>query len=261
MKWFKHYSNALDSESLADLMRDCGLEGYARYWILLEYLANQFDGETHSFRVPIETVRRLLRIRSWNELGTFAERIGNVRGMELKRNGNVFEIEASILLELQSKDFKKMRHSGGTSAPKSKTKIKTKDLDKETNTNKIIEVHQLGILWNKYAPIEVPKIKATEGSRLKNIQKVFLKLDEESWIAAIQRINKSDFLKGTGKNSWLINFDWFLKNYTKVIEGNYDDRAGSSKKRFGYERDDKQVSDEFNSIARGIDPASGKPLD
>lgn len=138
MKWFKHYSNALDSESLADLIRDCGLQGYARYWILLEYLASQFDGETHSFRVPIDSVRRLLRIRSWNELETFAERIGSIRGMELKRNGNVFEIEAAILLELQSKDFKKMRHDSGTSARKTKSKDKDKEEDKDLDKEFII---------------------------------------------------------------------------------------------------------------------------
>lgn len=131
MKWLKHYNNCLNSESLADLIRENGFEGYGRYWALLEYLAALFDGESVSFRVPIENVRALLRIRSWNELDSFAERLSTVSGLDVKRSGNVYEIEAPILLNLQDRDFKKSRKASDDDAPKIKNKSKNKEQDKE----------------------------------------------------------------------------------------------------------------------------------
>ena len=45
MKFVKHYANASDSVKLNQLIDDLGLEAYARYWMLLELLASEFDGE------------------------------------------------------------------------------------------------------------------------------------------------------------------------------------------------------------------------
>lgn len=128
MKWFKHYTGTLGSESMSNLIRDCGLEGYARYWILLEYLASLFDGESASFRVPIEIIRGLFRVRSWNGLDMVVERLTTVRGINIKRSGNVYEIEAPILLELLDRDFKKARKLRETVAL---TPRLDKDKDKE----------------------------------------------------------------------------------------------------------------------------------
>ncbi len=132
----------MGSESLADILRTDGLEGYARYWILLEHLAGLFDGESTSFRIPKETVRGLFRIRSWTELDSFADRLTTVRGLDVKRNENVFEIEASILLELLDRDFKKARKERGADAPKIKTKnkIEDKELDKDNTTTAVAKI-------------------------------------------------------------------------------------------------------------------------
>lgn len=136
MQFFKHYSKASESESLARLIDETGIIGYGRYWLLLEYLTDLFDGESISFRIHSRIVRELFRIRSWTELDSFAERLATVRGMVIKRNGNVFEIEAPILLELQSRDFKRTRKERGESAPKNKIKNKSKEEDKDKEFKK-----------------------------------------------------------------------------------------------------------------------------
>lgn len=131
MQFFKHYSKASESESLARLIDETGIIGYGRYWLLLEYLTDLFDGESTSFRIHSRIIRELFRIRSWTELDSFADRLATVRGMVLKRNGTVFEIEAPILLELQSRDFKKARTERANTAPKIKNKNKIKNKIKE----------------------------------------------------------------------------------------------------------------------------------
>lgn len=45
-------------------------------------------------------------------------------------------------------------------------------------------------------------------------------------IEAIQRANRSSFLKGNNRNGWTADFNWFIRpeNFQKVLEGNYDNR-------------------------------------
>ena len=49
----------------------------------------------------------------------------------------------------------------------------------------------------------------------------------EAMITAIKNISKSSFLQGKNDRGWVITFDWFIKpnNFTKVLEGNYNDRG------------------------------------
>jgi hypothetical protein len=56
MKWFKHYTDASRSEKLASLREKTGLEGYAKYWLLVELLAEKFDGNCTTFRINKKTL-------------------------------------------------------------------------------------------------------------------------------------------------------------------------------------------------------------
>ena len=52
----------------------------------------------------------------------------------------------------------------------------------------------------------------------------------EGWRSAIQKAEQSDFLCGRTPRPWLgFGFDWLLKaaNFTKLMEGNYDQSTGS----------------------------------
>ena len=120
MRWFKHYSNAKHSEKLMELEEKHGLEGYARYWKLLEFLSERFDGKSIKFKVPTRLLRECMRFKSAKKLRQFSDETLIKLGCNLVENGNVYEIEAPILLELQAKDFKKSRQSCGKVAPKNK---------------------------------------------------------------------------------------------------------------------------------------------
>ena len=75
MKWFKHYVDASRSEKLAALREKTGLEGYARYWLLVEFLAEKFDGNNTEFIVNRKTLGRHLgyyrptMARHWLDIG------------------------------------------------------------------------------------------------------------------------------------------------------------------------------------------------
>lgn len=131
MEYFKHYCDAQHSESLSKLLIEDGFEMYGRYWRLLEFLGGKFDGESTSFRYHRQIIRELLRVQSWTKLGTIAERLATVRGLVINQSGFVFEIEAPILLDLMSRDFKRARSERADSAPKNKIENKSKEEEKE----------------------------------------------------------------------------------------------------------------------------------
>lgn len=58
----------------------------------------------------------------------------------------------------------------------------------------------------------------------------------EEVLKAIENIKHSDFLKGNSNSGWVITFEWFVRpdNFTKVLEGNYDNRNGSNNKYMRY---------------------------
>lgn len=89
-------------------------------------------------------------------------------------------------------------------------------------------------LWNglskgKKIP---PIIKLTE-KRKAHIQKRFEENKEIGVQAAVEKMFQSDFLNGKNNKDWVATFDWLFEspnNFTKVLEGNYDNKASEPKK-------------------------------
>lgn len=127
MKWFKHYSNASDSNALTTILAEFGFEGYGRYWILLENLARKFNGEDTEFVFSLKDLRDILGFYHTNGLLMYLQCLSNVGVMSFQCEGKVLTISTSILLELQSRDFKKARSARDETAPKIKNKNKIKN--------------------------------------------------------------------------------------------------------------------------------------
>lgn len=236
MKWLKHYSNSLNSESLSDLIRDTGFQGYGRYWVLLEHLAGIFDGNTTSFRVPIENVRGLFRIRSWTELETFTDRLSTVRGLNLKRSGNVFEIEASILLDLLGKDFRVARHARVKLAPKNKNKNKIKD--KEYTTPEL----DFEPAYNLY------RLKKGKSKGLEKLKKeIKTSYDVSLLIKAIENYNKDLDINKT-EIKYIKHFSTFASEWRDWIEYS----PPLVQHRSGFENTRADLIDDFNNELQRI---------
>ena len=109
MKWFKHLSDASDDEFLSSIIDEFGLEGYGRWWLIVECVARQMDSSDKcSAEYSWIKWQSILKGKR-NKLETFLERLGNKLEMNLKQNGNVLEIKIPKLLELRDNHTKNLQ--------------------------------------------------------------------------------------------------------------------------------------------------------
>lgn len=210
---------------------------------MLEELAERFKGDTTDFRINDRDLRDLFRIRSWNELDSFCVHLSNVRGMNVKRNGNVFEIKAPILSELLGRDFRSARQLKQQTAPKNK--IKNKDIDKEIKKEKPSIILDLESAYNLY-PLKNGK---SDGLRkLKSQLKT--EKDLSDFKIAIENYKK-DLIKNKTESKYIKHFntfvstwrDWLLEGHGEAIE-----ELSISGKAFSNERSAEDQLSVFNEI-------------
>jgi hypothetical protein len=152
MKYFKHYANASHSESLGRLLNDLGNEGYGTYWLLLELLCERFDGESVEFTINERDISAKVGIKFSKKLATFLGKLADFSLITANKQENFWKIEAPILLDLQSRDYKKARKSRTQTAPKNKIKIKIKE-EEEKETSSPSSMLRINIVMNFYNQI------------------------------------------------------------------------------------------------------------
>lgn len=92
-----------------------------------------------------------------------------------------------------------------------------------TDVQRVVEA------WNQLGINPVSRMASTS-TRYKMISARIKEYGIDDVLKAIQKINSSTFLKGGGNRGWMIDFEWFARpnNFPKVLEGQYDDKKGSS---------------------------------
>jgi DNA-binding transcriptional ArsR family regulator len=72
----------------------------------------------------------------------------------------------------------------------------------------------------------------------------------DNWLFAMNRAARSDFLLGKATGTTPASFDWLHKpaNFTKLMEGNYDNRTGNVSKHPNADAADRQIA--FAAAAR-----------
>lgn len=121
MRWFKHQSNSsTEGQFIAALEDKFGLEGYARYFKLLEIVALKMeDDDDFSATYPMEKWRTFLKAKQ-NKLDSFLVYLENQRQINLKRTGNLLTIEIPKMLELRDEYTRKKTESLRTKSHKNK---------------------------------------------------------------------------------------------------------------------------------------------
>jgi len=121
MRWFKHFSDARNSEFLKLLKRKYGLEGLARYWLLVEAVSEKM--ERRDSRCSLEMsigdwcellsgkpkrvlpflyfLVRKTTMLGWVEGVPFPERFGNKPETFQEHNENVLKMKVPKLLKLR----------------------------------------------------------------------------------------------------------------------------------------------------------------
>jgi hypothetical protein len=158
MRWFKHMSDAADDEDMELLMADYGLEGYARWWLLLESIAKQMDkSDKCSVAYSWGKWQTILRGKR-NKLETFLKRLENKSKIKLKENGNILEIECRKLLKLRDEYTKKSGHSQDSPPDEVPPKNTEADTNIKTDKSPSDEGPNLWDLWLSIPGVKPEKI-------------------------------------------------------------------------------------------------------
>lgn len=132
MKWFKHYSDASRGDLLSKINREFGLQGEARWWRLIELMAERYPVENDTFTFTSELLRRSMSFRSLIDLESFLDRLQIHSGLIVNRLGNDYELIYSKLSEIKDNHTKNLQATGKkVSLDKNKIRI-----DKNIKNNK-----------------------------------------------------------------------------------------------------------------------------
>lgn len=143
MKFFKHFTDAHRGTSVQSLINRLGMEGLARYWILVELCAEklnkdpneEFTEEHCVFRFDERYLRDTLRTHQLSRLSMFLRCLADVGLMSFSCEENVCVISMPKLLECLDRDTKRARTKRAVSAPKKEKEDKDKEIDKDININ------------------------------------------------------------------------------------------------------------------------------
>lgn len=168
MKWFKHISDASEDEFLVELEDIFGLEGYARYWKVLEAVARQMDETDRCAASYSWSKWQTILKGKRNKLDSFLVHCENKLKMNLKRSGNILEIKIPKLLELRD-NYTKHLQAASNAPCKQEVDVEV-EVDKEVKVNKKVYTPEFNLFWETY-----PKNKASKSDSFKSYQKALTK--------------------------------------------------------------------------------------
>lgn len=97
------------------------------------------------------------------------------------------------------------------------------------------DVRRITEAWNSLGLQQLTKVTG-ESKRGGMLRARVNEYGVETVLQAIEKIRDSSFLKGQNQDGWVITFEWFVKpnNFPKVLEGNYDNKTGTKKRKGGF---------------------------
>lgn len=177
MKWFKHFSNAYKSLKINAMIDDLGIKGYGYYWLLVEVLAENFDGENVDIDLHYVELSSRIRIKSRSKLIQFLQKLQSHSLITFSNSGEFFTINFPILKELQDRDSKYNR-------PRRKKNASLTTLEEEVEEEREEEVEEE--YSSPIVPEKMPKKILDQALAVidKDRQNVPVKVDLEKWIGS-----------------------------------------------------------------------------
>lgn len=238
--WFKHDSNAKDDPKCVLLIEQLGLEGYGIYWILVETLREQPE-----YRYPLALIGALAR-----RYNTSAQKVEAViKGYSLfDTNDEQFFFSKSLSERMKSMDERRElarvagKKSGEVRRKQHLLNERSTDVQQTFNEpstireekkrkEKSIYSQQIADSWNAIVG-SLPKVIKITDARNRLVKSRGAELSEFEEV--FKRVQASDFLSGRSGQWTGCGFDWVMKtaNWTKIIEGNYDNKASKSVSKY-----------------------------
>ena len=234
--WFKHDSNAKDDPKCVLLIEQLGLEGFGIYWVLIEILREQ-----PNYHYPLALIPSIAR--RYNTSTQKVEAV--IKGYGLfSTDGKEFFFSESLINRMKPLEDRKnqarlaarIRWDNEQKCDSNADALPTQCDSNAIREDKIREDKNISCQlvadsWNKITG-NLPKIKKLTETRKKTIRARSNDLAEFEDV--FKKVEASDFLSGRN-GQWLgCGFDWVLKqaNWTKIIEGNYDNKGVEVKKNY-----------------------------
>lgn len=128
---------------------------------------------------------------------------------------------------------------------------KDKEKDKEGDIKERVTCTQIVDLFNSVC-VSYPAVKSLSEARKKAIKARLKQYSLDDFKTLFEKAEASSFLKGGNSRNWSATFDWLLKdvNMAKVLDGNYDNKGGRTKKP-GF-NDHPQRNYDFNSLEHNL---------
>jgi hypothetical protein len=136
MKWFRHYASLHRQPESQHIIRKFGLEWYARYILLLELCAEQYEGEKSATTIVLERdyLKTSLRVVGDQWLTTL-RLVGDLNGFTFQVVGDFIKFEMAILSELHHKDSTSSKIRRASGGPVAGPRLELdKELDKEEDS-------------------------------------------------------------------------------------------------------------------------------
>jgi hypothetical protein len=170
LKWFKHFTNASDSVRLNKLIDELGVEGYGRYWLLLELIAEESYDGSEEIEVHLRKISAKVQIKFRKKLETFLQKLSDYSLIEFKSSEKVYKIRSLILSELQDKHSKYNRKRVVSNDQDTTYKNKKKNKTKNKNKSIYITAHELMLFWNEQ---DLKKVNEDSPNALREIQESY----------------------------------------------------------------------------------------
>jgi hypothetical protein len=138
MRWFKHLSGIGRSPAMSELRSVLGLAAYGAFWLLLERIAESWDGSGEPDLCLPERDWRLCCDCSAKKFQLLTEFLQKHDIIRTEQCGSLLRLKAPILLQLQDEWTRKTRKNSGVppEPPRSNSGIQTETYPEREKDNK-----------------------------------------------------------------------------------------------------------------------------
>lgn len=164
MKWFKHLTQSHTDEKLAELVSDCGLEGYGFWWMLMEIVASQCVDEKCHVTYSLPQWSRLLYCHH-HKVSKYLGKLGVTGIVRVEYLEGKIRVTIPNLLKYRDEYTRKSGHSQEVIPPKKENKK-----DKKVNQGRL------------FAPPSLEEVKGYCSERKNDV-------DPEKWLNHYQAKN------------------------------------------------------------------------
>lgn len=249
VKWIKITTDMFDNRKIKHLRRLPDGNNIVLIWVMLltmagrcnsnglifltenipytpKMLADELDFEENTVRLALEALEQLGMVVTDNGFFYIAgwEEHQNIEGMDKIREQN--RLRKQRQRENQKLLTDASRDSHGTVTQCHATDIE-EEREEEIERDKI-DYKGIVATFNSVC-VSFPSVRALSDARKKAIKARLNNYSVEDFKTLFEKAESSSFLKGKNSSNWSATFDWLIKdsNMAKVLDGNYDDRAGS----------------------------------